>query len=138
MHGRDVADITSQHPLLAQFLALMLLRVVVIVLVYHRAAAVMTELRPRHRRAFQIAALLFHTAPGPAGLFGKMHFPVALVLRLQVALTLLFIADVSVTVQGGRVNAVMVGAQQADSGAAPDFFDLLFLRTGRAKHRGLM
>lgn len=50
----------------------------------------------------------------------------ALVLRLQVAFPLLFIADVTETGQGGRVNAVIAGAQQADDGTAPDFFDLLF------------
>ena len=41
---RDMADVTAQHLLLAQFLAFVLLRVVVVVLVYHGTAAVMAQL----------------------------------------------------------------------------------------------
>lgn len=124
--GRDVADVTPQHLLLAQFLAFVLLRVVVVIPVNDRAATVMTELRRRHRRAFQIAAQVFYAAPGTAGLFGEVNLPVALILRLQVALPLLLIAKVAMAGQRRWVNAVIAGAQQTDDGAAPDFFDLLF------------
>jgi hypothetical protein len=39
-------------------------------------------LRSGHRRPFQIAAQVFHAAPGAAGLFGKMHFPGAAILGM--------------------------------------------------------
>lgn len=123
--GRDMADVTPKHLLLAQFLAFVLLRVVVVVLVHHRATTVMAELRRRHRRALQVAAQVFYAAPGTTGLFGEVDLPVALILRLQVAFPLLLIAKVTETGQGGWVNAVIAGAQQADDGAAPDFFDQL-------------
>lgn len=130
----DMADVTPQHLLLAQFLAFVLLRVVVVVLVHHRTATVMAELRRRHRRAFQIPAEVFDAAPGTASLFGEVDLPVTLILRLQVALPLLFIADVTETGQGCRVNAVIAGAQQTDNGTAPDFFDLLLFEEQVAPH----
>ena len=94
-----MADVTPQHLLLRQLLAFMLLGFVVVVLVNHRTAVVMTELRRRHRRALQIAAQVFHAAPGAAGLFGEVDFPVALVLRLQVAIPLLLVTNVAMTGQ---------------------------------------
>lgn len=42
--GRDVADVTPQHLLLAQFLTFVLLRVVVVVLAHHRTTTVMAQL----------------------------------------------------------------------------------------------
>ncbi len=122
-----MADVTAQHLLLAQLLAFMLLSIVVVILVYHRTATVVSQLRRRHRRTFQVAAEVFDAAPGAASLFGEVDLPVALILCLQVAFPLLLITEMPVTGQGGRVNAVIAGAQQADDGATPDFFDpLLF------------
>ena len=121
-----MADVTPQHLLLAQFLAFVLLRVVVVVLVHHRAAAVMAELRRRHRRPFQIAAQVFHAAPGTAGLFGEVDLPVALILRLQVALPLLLVADMTQVEQLAGIDTVVAGTQQTDNGTAPDGFNLLF------------
>jgi len=121
-----MADIAPQHLLLSQLLMFMLLGFVVVVLVNDSATTVMTELRRRHRRAFQVAAQIFHATPGPAGLFGEVHLPVPLVLRLQVALPLLLIADVAMARQGCRVNALIAGTQQTDDGTAPDGFNLLF------------
>lgn len=72
MSGRNVADVTPQHLLLAQFLPFVLLRVVVVVLMNDRAATVMAQLRSCDRRTFQIAAQVFHAAPGTAGLFGEV------------------------------------------------------------------
>lgn len=92
----------------------------------HGTATVMTQLRSRHRRALQVPPQVFHATLGTAGLFGKMDLPVALVLRLQVALPLALIADVTMTGQGSGFNAVMAGAQQTNDGTAPDGFDLLF------------
>ncbi len=126
MSRRNMADVTLQHIFLADFLAFVLLRAVIVILMNHGTAAVVAQLRSGYRRALQITAQVFHTAPGTASLFGEVDLPVALVLRLQVALPLLFIANVSVIGQGGRVNAVIAGAQQTDDGTAPDFFDLLF------------
>jgi len=126
MSGRDMADVAAQHLFLSQFLPFVLLRIVVVILVNDRTTAVMSELRCRHRRTFQIAAQVFHAAPGPAGLFGEVDLPVALILRLQVAMPLFLITDVAKARQGAGVNAVIAGAQQTDDGTAPDFFNLLF------------
>jgi hypothetical protein len=92
----------------------------------HRAAAVMTELRRRHRRALQVSAQVFHAAPGTAALFGEVHLPVVLVLRLQVALPQTLVADMAKTGQGAWIDTVIAGAQEANNGATPDGFDLLF------------
>ena len=121
-----MADIAPQHLLLGQLLTFMLLGFVVVVLVNDSATTVKTELRRRHRRPFQVAAQIFHATPGPAGLFGEVHLPVPLVLRLQVALPLLLIADVPMARQGCRVNALIAGTQQTNDGTAPDGFNLLF------------
>lgn len=121
-----MADVTAQHLLLAQILALMLLRRVVVALVNHRTAMVMSGLRRRHRRAFQITAQVFYAAPGTAGLFGKVDFPVALILRLQVALPLFLIADMAEVRQLTGIDAIVAGTQQTDNGTAPDGFNLLF------------
>lgn len=50
----------------------------------------------------------------------------ALILRLQVALPLFFIADMAEIWQRAGIDAVVTGAQQTDDGTAPDGFDLLF------------
>lgn len=70
----------------------------------------MAELRRRHRRAFQIAAQVLYATPGTAGLFGEVDLPVALILRLQVAIPLFLITDVAKARQGAGVNAVIAGA----------------------------
>nr|ULG15851.1 hypothetical protein 495p2_00100 [Serratia proteamaculans] len=126
MSRRDVADVTPQHIFLAQFLAFMLLRVVVVILVNYRTATVMAELRRRHRRAFQIAAEVFDAAPGAASFFGEVDLPVALILRLQVALPLFIITDMAKVGLLTGIDASVAGAQQADYSAVPDGFDLLF------------
>lgn len=95
MPSWDMADVTPQHLLLAQLLAFVLLRIVVVVQVHHRATTVMAELRRRHRRSLQIATQVFDAAPGTASLFGKVDLPVALILRLQVALPLFLIAEMA-------------------------------------------
>lgn len=125
MPGRDMADVTAQHLPLAQLLAFMLLRVVVVVLVYHRTSTVMAKLRRRHRRAFQVAAEVFDAAPGTASLFGKVDLPVALILRLQVALPLFLIANMAEIGQLTGIDAIVAGTQQTDDRTAPDGFNLL-------------
>lgn len=99
----------------------MLLRVVVIVLMNDRAATVMAKLRRRHRRAFQVAAEVFDAAPGTASLFGEVDLPVALILRLQVALPLFLIANMAEIGQLTGIDAIVAGTQHA----APDGFNLL-------------
>ncbi len=54
MPRRDMADVTLQHLLLAQLLAFVLLRAVVVILMHHGPSAVVAQLRCRHRRAFQV------------------------------------------------------------------------------------
>ena len=118
MSGRNVADVTPQHFLLAQFLPFVLLRVVVVVLVHHRAATVMAQLRSCDRRTFQIAAQVFHAAPGTAGLFGEVDLPVAL--------SLLNIADMAEAGQLTGIDLIVAVTQQTDHGTAPDGFNLPF------------
>lgn len=103
----------------------MLLRVVVIVLMNDRAATVMAKLRRRHRRAFQVAAEVFDAAPGTASLFGEVDLPVALILRLQVALPLFLIANMAEIGLLTGIDAIVAGTQQTDDCAAPDGFNLL-------------
>lgn len=86
----------------------------------------MTELRCRHRWAFQVAAEVFDAAPGTAGLFGEVDLPVAPILRLQVALPLLLIADMAEVGQRAGIDAIVAGTQQTNNGTAPDGFNLLF------------
>lgn len=121
-----MADVTPQHLLLAQFLAFVLLRVVIVVQVHHRATTVMAQLRSCDRRPFQIAAQVFYAAPGAWGLFGEVDLPVALILRLQVALPLLLIADMAEVEQRTGIDSIVAGTQQTDNGTAPDGFNLLF------------
>ena len=94
MPGRDMADVALQHHLLADFLAFVLLRAVIVILMHHGTAAIVAQLRSGHRRAFQIPAQVFHTAPGAAGLFGKMHFPGAAILRMQITVPPVFMGSV--------------------------------------------
>jgi len=55
-----------------------------------------------------------------------VDFPVALILRLQVALPLPGIADMAEAGQLSGINAIVAGTQQADNGTTPDGFNLLF------------
>ncbi len=121
-----MADVTLQHIFLADFLAFVLLRAVIVILMNHGTAAVVAQLRSGYRRALQITAQVFHTAPGTTGLFGEVDLPVALILRLQVALPLLGIADMAEVGQLTGINAIVAGTQQTDNGTTPDGFNLLF------------
>lgn len=102
------------------------LHVVVVILVNNRTATVMAELRRRHRRALQVPAQIFYAVPGAMGLFGEVDLPVALILRLQVALPLFLIADMAGVGKLAGIDSSVAGTQQADDGAAPDGFNLLF------------
>lgn len=62
-------------------------------MVHYGTATVMLELCRRHRRSLQIPALVFDASPGISGLLREVNFPAASILRLQIALLLLFIAD---------------------------------------------
>ncbi len=101
-----MADIALQHLFLADFLAFILLRAVIVILMDHGTAAIMPELGSRHWRALQIAAQVFDAAPGAAGLFGKMHFPGTAVLRMQVAVPSVFVTDMA-EAQQGRAPGLM-------------------------------
>ena len=75
---------------------------------------------------FSGAAEVFDAAPGTAGLFSEVDLPVAPMLRLQVALSLLLIADMSEARQRTGIDAIVAGTQQTNNGTAPDGFNLLF------------
>lgn len=119
-----MADVTLQHLLLANFLAFVLLRAVIVILMDHGTAAVVAQLRSGHRRALQVPAEVFHAAPGAARLFGKMHFPGAAILRMQITVPPIFITDMTEARQASRVDLGVVVAQQVNHGVAPD---LLYL-----------
>lgn len=106
-----MADVTLQHLLLADFLAFVLLRAVVVILMDHGTAAVVVQLRSGHRRTLQVPAQVFHAAPGTAGLFGKMHFPGAAILRVQVAVPPSLVTDMAETRQGAGIDLGVVVAQ---------------------------
>jgi len=118
MPGRDMADVTLQHLLLADLLAFVLLRSVNVILMDHGAAAIMPELGSRHWRALQITAEVFHAAPGATGLFGEVHFPGAAVLGMQVAVPPILVTDMAQARQGAGIDAGVVVPQQIDDGKA--------------------
>lgn len=129
---QDMADVRARHILLSQLLPFILLRRVVIVLVHHRTATVMAELRRSYRWAFQIPAEIFQAAPGTADLFGEVDLPVVLILRLQVALLLFLIVDTAEVGQFTGIDSIVTGTQQADNGTAPDGSNLLFFLKNRS------
>ena len=123
-----MADVALQHFLLADFLAFVLLRAVVVILMYHGTAAVVAQLRSGHRRALQITAQVFHAAPGTAGLFGKMHFPATSVLGMKVAVPAVLIADMAEARQGTGIDLRVVVAQQVNHGVAPNLLYLFLFK----------
>ena len=123
-----MADVTLQHLLLADFMAFVLLRAVIVILMDHGTAAVVAQLRSGHRRALQVPAEVFHAAPGTARLFGKMHFPGAAILRMQITVPPIFITDMTEARQASRVDLGVVVAQQVNHGVAPDLLDLFLFK----------
>ncbi len=121
-----MANIAPDHLLLGQRLPPVPLRPVVVIVVHHRAAAVVPKFCRRHRRSLQIPAEVFDAPPGTPGFLREVHLPVALILRLQVALPLFLIADMAEVGQFARIYAIVAGTQQTDNGTAPDGFNLLF------------
>lgn len=128
MPRRDMADVTLQHLLLADFLAFVLLRAVIVILMDHGTAPVVAQLRSRHRRTLQITAEVFHAAPGAAGLFGKVYLPGTAILRMQVAVPPVFITDMAETRQAAGVDLRIVVTQQVNDGVAPDGFYLFLFK----------
>lgn len=128
MPRRDMADVTLQHLLLADFLAFVLLRSVVVILMHHGTAAVVAQLRSGHRRALQITAQVFHAAPGAAGLFGEVHFPGTAILGMQVTVPPVFITDMTEARQAAGVDLRIVVAQQVNHGVAPDLLYLFLFK----------
>lgn len=126
--GRDMADVTLQHLLLADLLAFVLLRSVIVILMDHGAATVMPELRGCHRWALQITAEVFHAAPGAAGLLREVHFPATPVLCMKVAVPPVLVTDMAQTRQGAGIDAGVVVPQQIDDGIAPDGFHVFLFK----------
>ncbi|QIP94515.1 Sea23 (plasmid) [Serratia fonticola] len=123
-----MADIALQHFFLADFLAFILLRTVIVILMDHGAAAVMSELGSRHWRTLQITAKVFHAAPGATGLFGKVHFPCSTILRMEVAVPLILVTDMAEARQATGVDARIVVTQQVNDGVAPDLLYLFLFK----------
>jgi len=119
MPRRNMADIALQHLFLADFLAFVPLRPVVVILMHHSAAAVMSELGSRHRRALQITAKVFHAAPGATGLFGEVHFSYSTILRMEVAVPPLLVAYMAEARQATGVDACVVFTQQVLASPRP-------------------
>ncbi len=115
-----MADIALQHLFRADFLAFILLRAVVAILMDHGAAAIVPELGSRHRRALQITPQVFHAAPGATGLFCKVHFPCSTILRVEVVVPPIFVTDMAEAQQGTGGDARIVVTQQVNDGVAPD------------------
>lgn len=118
-----MADIALQHLFLADFLAFILLRAVIVILMDHGTVAIMPEQGSRHWRALQITAKVFDAAPGAACLFGKVYLPGTAILRMQVTVPPIFVADMAEARQGSGIDARIVVAQQVSDGVAPDGFD---------------
>lgn len=93
MSCRDLADVTLQHLLLADFLAFMLLSAVIVILMNHGPAAIVAQLRSGHRRALQITTEIFHAASGTTGLFGEVNLPATPVLCVKVAVPPILIGN---------------------------------------------
>lgn len=123
-----MTDIAPDHLFLRQRqrqrqrLLSVLVRTVVVIVVHHGTAAVVPELRRRYRRALQVPAEVFDTPPGSPGFLREVDLPATSVLRLQIALPLLLIADMSQPRQVAGVNQVIAVAQQAGDCTTPDFF----------------
>lgn len=127
MLRRHVADITPDHLLLGQRPLPVLLRTAVVIVVHYGTAALVPELRCRHRRALQIAAEVFDAPPGAPGFLCKMDLPAAPVLRLQIGLQLLFVTNIPQPGQTSGIYQVIAVGHQPDDGSAPDFLHgLLF------------
>lgn len=60
----------------------------VVIVVHHRAAAVVPELRRRHLRTIQVPLEVFDASQGSASLLRRMDLPLTSVLRLLIALPL--------------------------------------------------
>lgn len=123
-----MTDIAPEHLLLGQRLLPVLLHPVVVIVVHHGTAAVVPQLRRRHRWSLQVPAQIFNALPGSAGLLRKMDLPSASVLRLQIALPLLLIADMSQPRQTAGINQVVAVAQQTGDRPAPDFLHGVLLK----------
>lgn len=105
-----VADIASDRIFLGLSLLAVLLRAVVVIVEYHGATAVVPELRRRHWRVLKVAAQIFDAPPGAVGFLRKVDLPATPVLRLQITLPLLSVADMSQPRQAAGVNQVVTEA----------------------------
>ncbi len=126
-----MADVTLQHLLLADFLAFVPLRAVVVILMDHSTAAVVAQLRSGHRRTLQVAAEVFHAAPGAAGLFGEVYLPGTAILRMQVTVPPVFVTDMAEARQGTGIDARIAVAQQVNDRVVPDGFYLFLFKEQR-------
>lgn len=121
MFLRDMTDIAPDHLLLRQRLLPVLLRPVVVIVVHHGTAAVVPQLRRRHRWSLQLPAQIFDAPPGIPGFLREVNLPAAPVLRFQIAAPLFFVADMPQPRQVARIYQVITVAQQAGDRPAPDF-----------------
>lgn len=101
-----------------------LLAVVIIIMVEHDAPTVVFQLRHRDRGAFKIAPEIFHIVQCPAGLFGKIHFPITFKLGIKVTATRWIIANVSKARQCVRLELKIAVSKELNDLTAPGFFDV--------------
>src|SRR5690606_434173 len=128
MLRRDMTDVAPDHLFLGQRLLAVLLRPVVIIVMHHGAAAVVPELRCRHRWSLQVPAKIFDAPPGTPGLLREVDLPAAPVLRLQITLPLLSVADMPQPGQAAGIYQGITVAQQAGDRPAPDFLHGVLLK----------
>ncbi len=106
MTCRNVADIAPDHLFLRQRLAFVLLRTMIVVMMDHSTAAVVSQLRGGYRGTLQITPQVFDAVPGSPGFLREVDFPVTPVLSLQIASPLSFIANVAQTWQAAGFDKI--------------------------------
>lgn len=116
-----MTNIAPDHLFLGQRLLPVLVRTVVVIVMHHGTAAVVPQLRRRHRWALQVPAQIFDALPGSAGFLREVDLPAAPVLRFQIAAPLFFVANMPQPRLAAGVNQVVAVAQQAGDRPAPDF-----------------
>ncbi len=124
---RDMTDIASGHLFPGQRL-LPVLRPVIVIVMHHGAHAVVPELCRRHRRSLQVAPLVSDALSGTPGFLREVHLPAATVLRLQIALPLIFVTDMHQPRQAAGIYQVITVAQEPNDGPAPDFLHGVLLK----------
>ncbi|AOF17112.1 hypothetical protein BED35_00260 (plasmid) [Yersinia enterocolitica] len=81
-----------------------MLRTMIVVMMDHSTAAVVSQLRGGYWRTLQITPQVFDAVPGTPGFLREVDFPVTPILGLQIESPLSFIANVAQTRQAALRN----------------------------------